>query len=250
MKILILEDEEPNYKRLSKMLANLRPNAEVFGPIDNVAEVRVFLTENTVDLIVADIRLSDGLAFEAFDETDLRCPVIFTTAYDEYAIKAFKYNGIDYLLKPIVKEELAMALDKSDALKGKDEIPGLNELFRLLDKDNTKYRRRFLVPDRDGMIAVSTEQIRYISYENGMAKLYLTKNRIFSIDYSLDEIERELDPEQFLRVTRYHIVSISAIERLTTWFGRKTKIQIIDWPDAEIYIIKEKAPLLKRWLDR
>lgn len=250
MKILILEDEEPNYKRLSKMLANLRPNAEVFGPIDNVAEARDFLANNVVDLILADIRLSDGLAFEAFDETDLRRPVIFTTAYDEYAIKAFKYNGIDYLLKPIVKEELAAALDKSDSLKGSGDIPGLNELFSLLDKDNTKYRRRFLVPDRDGMIAVPIEQIRYISSENGMTKLYLTKNRVFSIDYSLDEIERQLDPEQFLRVTRYHIVSISAVERLTTWFGRKTKVQVADWPDAEIYVIKEKAPALKRWLDR
>lgn len=250
MKILILEDEEPNNKRLRKMLAGLRPDAEALGPIDNVAEARDFLTGNTVDLILADIRLSDGLAFEAFDETDLRCPVIFTTAYDEYAIKAFKYNGIDYLLKPIVREELASALDKSDVLRGKEETPGLNELFRLLDKENTRYRRRFLVPDRDGMIAVPTEQIRYISSENGMARLHLTKNRVFSIDSSLDEIERQLDPEQFLRVTRYHIVSISAIERLTTWFGRKTKIQIIDWPDAEIYVIKEKSPLLKHWLDR
>lgn len=250
MKILILEDEEPNYKRLRKMLAGLRQNAEVFGPIDNVVEARVFLTDNTVDLILADIRLSDGLAFEAFDETDLRCPVIFTTAYDEYALKAFKYNGIDYLLKPIVREELAAALDRSDSHKDRRDIPGLNDLFRLLDKENVRYRRRFLVPDRDGMIAVSTEEIRFISSENGMATLHLSKGRVFSIDVSLDEIERQLDPEQFLRVTRYHIVCISAVERLTTWFGRKTKVQIADWPDAEIYVIKEKAPLLKRWLDR
>lgn len=250
MKILILEDEEPNFKRLSKMLTSLRPDAEIVGPIDSIADAKNYLARNSTDLILADIRLSDGLAFEAFDEIELRCLVIFTTAYDEYAIKAFKYNGIDYLLKPIVKEELASALDKSERLRGEQTIPGLKELYSLLEKESTKYRQRFLVPDKDGMIAVSTDEIRYIESDSGLAKLHLSKKRIFTIDLSLDEIERQLNPDMFLRVTRYHIVNISAVERLTTWFGRKTKVQVADWPEAEIYVIKEKAPVLKRWLDR
>ena len=100
------------------------------------------------------------------------------------------------------------------------------------------------------MIAVSTDEIRYISAASGLAKLHLSEKRIFTIDLSLDEIERQLDPDLFLRVTRYHVVNVHAVERLTTWFGRKTKVQVADWPDAEIYVIKEKAPALKRWLDR
>lgn len=250
MKILILEDEEPNFMRLQKLLLSLRDKAEIIGPIDNIMDARTFLASNKVDLILADIRLSDGLAFEAFDETTIKCPVIFTTAYDEYAIKAFKYNGIDYLLKPIVKKELAVALDKYDSRNQENGSQSLDELYNLLRKDCSKYRQRFLVSDKDGLISVATDDIRYIATDTGIVKLYLTRKRSHVIDISLDEIERQLDPDKFLRVTRNHIINISAVERLTTWFSRKTKIQIADWPDAEIFVTKEKAPALRQWLDR
>lgn len=120
---------------------------------------------------------------------------------------------------------------------------------RLNLSNRQRYNRplsRTVVP----LIAVSTDEIRYISAASGLAKLHLSEKRIFTIDLSLDEIEQQLDPDLFLRVTRYHVVNVHAVERLTTWFGRKTKVQVADWPDAEIYVIKEKAPALKRWLDR
>lgn len=113
-----------------------------------------------------------------------------------------------------------------------------------------RYRQRFLVSDKDGLISIATDNIRYIATDAGVVKLYLANRRSYAIDISLDEIERQLNPDKFLRVTRNHIISISAVERLTVWFNRKTKIQIADWPDAEIFVTKEKAPNLRQWIDR
>lgn len=250
MNILILEDEEPNFMRLKKLVLSLREKAEITGLVDSVAEAKAILKSSPADLILADIRLSDGLVFEAFDGVELRCPVIFTTAYDEYAIKAFRYNGMDYLLKPIVKEELAAALDRYDSRQQVNAPGTLAELYNLLHREYDGYRQRFLMPDRDGLVAVAADDIRYIDTDSGMVRLYLSRKRCFALDISLDEIERRLDPDKFMRVTRNHIINISAVERLTTWFGRKTKIQILDWPDADIFVTKEKAPALRQRLER
>lgn len=250
MNVLIIEDEKPNFIHLRKLLGSLRPKARIIGPVDNVADAGDILSESDFDLILADIQLSDGLVFEAFDGVAVKKPIIFTTAYDEYAIKAFKYNGIDYLLKPIDKDDLSNALDRFDQNRDHESSQQLDALYDMLRKDCARFRQRFLVPDRDGMVSVSTDEIRFISTDTGIVRLYLARKRTYAVDISLDEIENQLDPDKFLRVTRQHILRIDAVERLTTWFSRKTKVQIADWPDAEIYVSKERSSVLRQWLDR
>lgn len=248
MKILIIEDETPNFLRLQKLLNDIIPEAEIVGPADSVAAAKDILSCRTFDIILADIRLSDGLVFEAFDEAVIKSPVIFTTAYDEYAIKAFKYNGVDYLLKPIAKTELEASLkkvqDKSGVFKGED----LNKLYRLLQNGGVRYRERFLVQEKDGYNIIMADDVRYIYFEGGITRLFLKDGHRFIIDQPLNELEEQLDPKRFFRATRQHIVNIDGVERISNWFNRKVKIHLADYQDVEIIVSKEKTSFLKQWL--
>lgn len=177
-------------------------------------------------------------------------PVIFTTAYDEFALKAFHYNGIAYLLKPIDKEELVEAVEKSRRLIVPSATKEIAEIYRLLKGKPEVYRQRFLVAEKDGFITVPVSEISYISAETGLAHLYLKNKRQYHIDMALDDIDTQLDPMQFFRVTRQQIVNISSVLRISNWFNRKIKIILTEYPAAEIVVGKDKVTRLKQWLDR
>lgn len=251
MNILIIEDEKHNADRLVRLLKSIDGEAVVYGPLATVSEVVSFFSENRdVDLILSDIRLADGLCFDALDTAPASVPVIFTTAYDEYAITAFNFNGIAYILKPVDKDELSRAIEKSRRMSVHTGGSELSEIYRMLQKSSTPFRQRFLVVDKDGYMAVGVDKVRYISTDTGVVKIYLADNRRYTVEMSLDEIEQQLNPSNFFRATRQHIVNINAVQRISNWFNRKIKIKIKGYPDADIVVGKEKITRLKQWLDR
>lgn len=251
MNVLIIEDEKHNADRLTRLLNSNFGDMTVHGPLTSIAAIRRFFNApEKVDLILADIRLSDGLSFDALKDIPGDIPVIFTTAYDEYALKAFHYNGIAYLLKPIDKEELIEAVEKSRRMIAPSATKEIAEIYRLLQGKSEVYRQRFLVTEKDGYITVPVSEISYISAESGLARLYLKNKKQYHIDMTLDDIDTQLDPMLFFRATRQQIVNISSVRRISNWFNRKIKIILTEHPDAEIVVGKDKVTRLKQWLDR
>lgn len=198
MKILIVEDESINASRLKRLLEELEPNCEILGIIDTVVDTVAWLKSNSApDLITMDIRLADGLSFAIFDEMEITCPVIFTTAYDEYAIRAFKVNSIDYLMKPIEKNELEHALTKFKSLnKNETNYSNITGILKELIQKPV-FRMRFLVTYRDGYKSVDVSDIDFIYSEFKTSNLFLKSGVIISIPQTMEELEQELDPNIF-----------------------------------------------------
>lgn len=177
--------------------------------------------------------------------------MIFTTAYDEYALKAFNYNGIAYLLKPIEKDELVEAVEKSRRMfTPSSATREIAEIYRLLQNKSAAYRQRFLIADRDGYITVPVSEVSCISAESGIARLFMKDKKQYTVEMSLDDIDAQLDPAQFFRATRQQIVNISSVRRVSNWFNRRIKIIVAEYPDIEIVVGREKVARLKQWLDR
>lgn len=193
--ILILEDEQRNANRLVRLLKEIVPEARIDGPLVTIEAAAEFLRKAPAsDLILADIRLSDGLSFEALKEAPPAVPIIFTTAYDEYAVQAFKYNSFDYLLKPIDADELAAAIEKVGRSGRNTSDEPLRQLFEALQQGGCRYRERFLLPYRDGYKTVSVREINHIFTENKIVRLHLDDGTSESVSVSMDELERQLDP--------------------------------------------------------
>lgn len=182
MNILVIEDEKHNADRLIRLLEDTVEDARVHGPLASVAETRDFFRKApAIDLILADIRLTDGLSFDGLQDIPDNVPVIFTTAYDEYALKAFNYNGIAYLLKPIEKDELVEAIEKSRRMfTPTSATKEIAEIYRLLQNKSEAYRQRFLIADKDGYITIPVSDISYISTESGTTRLYNPQNEMFA----------------------------------------------------------------------
>lgn len=266
MKVLIIEDEFRNYNRLRKMLQAYAPTMMIEGPLESVEETRQWLSmhkgDYAPDLVLADIRLSDGISFDALDGLDASSSLVFTTAYDEYALQAFQYNGLAYLMKPIEEEELHQAIDRIKKLRGNassspslsasPESMGMKELLAQMRAGNYQYRERFLVPYKDGFEVVNVEKIAFICTEFKDTRIYLMgeKRKFYSLSMSLDEIERQLNPHRFFRVNRQFIVHISAVEGLKTYFGGKLRVRILGYEEEEVMCSRDKASLLKDWLNR
>lgn len=252
MNILVIEDEKHNADRLIRLLEDTVEDARVHGPLASVAETRDFFRKApAIDLILADIRLTDGLSFDGLQDIPDNVPVIFTTAYDEYALKAFNYNGIAYLLKPIEKDELVEAIEKSRRMfTPTSATKEIAEIYRLLQNKSEAYRQRFLIADRDGYITVPVSEVSYISAESGIARLFMKNRQQYTVEMSLDDIDSQLDPAQFFRATRQQIVNISSVRRVSNWFNRRIKIIVAEYPDIEVVVGREKVVRLKQWLDR
>ncbi len=221
MNILIIEDEERNFNRLRRMLEKINPTFQICGPTTNIVETVEYLRSRpTPNLILADIRLSDGLSFEVFKQVQVSSPIIFTTAYDEYAVQAFKYNSIDYLLKPIDAGELAAAIEKAT----QRQIPaenGLGQLLELMQRNNYKFRERFLLPYRDGYKMIRVKDVNHIYTENRIVRLYLNDGTSEAIALSMDELESQLNPDEFFRANRQYIVQIDCVDYVGNYFNSK-----------------------------
>jgi two-component system response regulator LytT len=251
MKILIVEDESINANRLKRLLEELEPNCEILGIIDTVVDTVAWLHSNPApDIITMDIRLADGLSFSIFEEINITCPVIFTTAYDEYAIRAFKVNSIDYLMKPIEKSELEYALTKFKSLAQKEiGVPNIAGIIKeLIHKP--KYRLRFLVTYRDGYKSVDVSDIDFVYSEFKTSNLFLKSGVVIAIPQTMEELEHELDPNIFFRANRKVFIRAESIYSIANYFNSKLKIQLKLDPEREVIISREKTPFFKQWMDR
>lgn len=252
MKFLIIEDEKPNANRLKKIVEQLDSTFQVVDILDTVGGAITWFNQNPhPDIVLMDIRLADGLSFEIFDQVKISSAVIFTTAYDEYALQAFKVNGVDYLLKPVEKDELEAAINKvnRNPISAASD-PYLNELLSFIKQKDVRYRSRFLFPYKDGYKTINVADISLIYSEDKNTHLVLTNGTLQLATQTMEELEEQLDPEQFFRANRQYIINISGIESIHNHFHGKLKVVIRNQTQYEILISKEKAPLFKQWLDR
>jgi two-component system response regulator LytT len=258
MKILIVEDEEMAVKKLTRTLAAVEPTAEVVGVAGSIRETVNWLNAHPApELILMDIELADGQSFQIFEETEVKSTVVFTTSYDEYAIKAFKVNSIDYLLKPIQKEDLRAALDKYSQVKalyqGPAPEPAINvsSLIRELQQLQPKeYRQRFLVQYAQKLVSVETPHIAYF-YSDERLNLFKTfDGKKMAVDYTLDELEAMLDPTRFFRISRSFLVAIDSVEQIQPYFGNRLALQLKPGIDKEVIVSREKLTPFKTWMGK
>lgn len=253
MRIVIIEDEKPNATRLKNIVQDISADITIEAMLDTVAaSVNWFKQHPHPDVALMDIRLADGLSFDIFQQVELLCPVIFTTAYDEYAIRAFKVNSIDYLLKPIEKEDLRQALERID--KQTQLQPGPSEmvqqLLQFFKQKETTYRTRFMLPFRDGYKTVLVEDVDFAFYAFGATHLVLKDKTQVVVTQTMDELEEQFNPVQFFRANRQHIIGIHSIDRIQHSFNGKLNIKLKRDPEREVLVSKEKVPLFKQWLDQ
>lgn len=251
MKVLIIEDEAPAYRRLEKVLEEVNPEIEIIDVIDSVEEsVKWFENHQHPDLIFMDIQLNDGISFDIFDQTPIRTPVIFTTAFDEYMLKAFKVNSVDYLLKPILKEDLKQSLDKYDSLKSQyaTQMPDLEKLFKQIQGGDKQFRSRFLVKVGEKLISVVTEDIAYFFTKNGVVFLVTNRNNKYIMDHVLEEIGSELDPKQFYRLNRQFLVQYKHVAGVHKFAKGKLLIELNPDPGEQVIVSAEKATDFRNWL--
>lgn len=253
MKILIIEDEERSFMRLKRLLQQIDETFEIDGPITSVSETVAILGDahQGYDIIFADIRLDDGDVFEAFLQVSVLAPVIFTTAYNEYALEAFKSNGIAYLQKPIVPQELANAVNKAKKLIADEQVPqDYTALLASLGLKKQEYREHFLVQSGDGYTVLNVQDINHVSTENGVTRAYLHNGKSMALSYSLNDVEAQLNPAKFFRANRQYIIGIDSIERINFLFSSKLSVRLKAYLDVEVNVSKEKASQLKEWIDK
>lgn len=252
MKVLIIEDEAPAFRRLQKILDEVRPGIEIVEVIDSVEDsVKWLKNHKAPDLIFMDIQLSDGISFEIFDHIKITNPVIFTTAFDEYMLKAFKVNSIDYLLKPIKTEELANSLQKFEAMKSYfgAESTNINELIQQISLNDKQYKSRFLVKKGEKLLSVGVEEIAYFQTRHGVVSLATRSGQKHIIDYTLDELASLLDPKDFFRANRQFLINFSMIKEVHRYHKGKLLIESHQPVDEQVIISEEKSSLFKKWLD-
>lgn len=253
MKILIIEDEELAVKKLRKTLEAVDPNAEIAGITDSIQSSVEWLQENAApDLILMDIELADGQSFEIFNLTEVKSPVIFTTSYDEYALKAFKVNSVDYLLKPIQKEELQAAISKFNKLNPSNTDISIDSLVKELQQklQPKEFRKRFLVKHAQKLVSIEVGDIAYF-YSDGRLNFFkTTDNRKFVVDYTMDELQDMLDPETFFRISRSFYVSISSVDKIDDYFGNRLILGLKPTVDKEALVSREKVTEFKKWMGK
>ncbi|RPH34453.1 MAG: DNA-binding response regulator [Bacteroidales bacterium] len=256
LKALIVEDEKLAAEHLVTLINRVDPDIEVLAIIDSIEGAVKWLKTNTLpDLIFLDIQLSDGLSFEIFSYADVSCPVIFTTAYEEYALKAFKVNSIDYLLKPIRLEDLSFAIEKYKAILNKvntqpDEQSFKYKVDQMMRMMTNSFKNRFIVSVGLHLRSVETDKVNCF-YSLGKGTFLLEENgKSYDIDYSLEQLEKLLDPQIFFRVSRQYIVNISAIKDIIVYSGRRYKLKIANFNDEDVLVSRSRINEFRVWLDR
>jgi DNA-binding LytR/AlgR family response regulator len=247
-KVVIVEDEKPNADRLKRLITIIRPKIEIVAILECIGDtVDWFSHHPQPDVVMMDVRLSDGLSFEIFEKIQIDCPVIFTTAYDEYAVRAFKYNSIDYLLKPVEPDELKTAFEKLETISGKNNQTSLEGLLNFIQPKD--YRSRFLLPYRDSYKSLLIKDIDYFYSEQKITRAKLNDGSEEVLPQTMEELEQQVNPKSFFRANRQFIIHIEAIQQVHNYFNGKLKIQMRNNPDVEIIVSREKANSLKNWLD-
>lgn len=251
MKVVIIEDEARTADDLRSTLQNLGHEIVVTAALDSIeTAIEYFSSHQMPDLVFMDIQLADGLSFEIFKSVTITCPVIFCTAFDEYAIEAFKVNGIDYILKPFDTKSIANSLSKLKRLETHFNSGNtlLNNLVQLMQKPKS-YKTGFLVSHKDKMIPVSVEDIACFYYHNDLTFLVTFGNQKYALDLSMDEVEGRIDPSLFYRANRQFIVNFKAIREVEHYFARKLVVKVgISVPES-IVVSKAKAGNFLKWME-
>lgn len=252
MKALIIEDEVLAAQSLQKLVSEVSPDTEIITVLQTIEESVAWFDENPMpDLVFMDIHLADGSSFAIFEKTQITCPIIFTTAYDEYALKAFEVSSIDYLLKPINRNDLTRAMNKFNSLVGNKSIDA-QALVDLVQKFGTtkKYKSCFLVPERNKLIPLATSNIAYFYIDTKNVKAISLDGHTYYMSQTLDEIMTQLDPDDFFRANRQFIVSRKAIKDMTIWFGNKLSLNMLVKIPEDIIISKAKVAEFKIWFSK
>ncbi len=250
MKYLIIEDEKAAARNLKAMLEQLAPDMELIDVLDSVADtIDWFGCHAMPELVFMDIHLADGSAFEIFEHTDITCPIIFTTAYDEYALRAFKVNSIDYLLKPIDKEEMQAALTKLERLHPvRPAEPDFLKLMQNLQRAEN-YKTHFLVPVKeDKLLPLAVNSVSYFYIADGIVKAVTTQGKEYVINQTLDELTECLNPQSFFRANRQYLIAREAVKDITLWFNNRLIVNLHTATPEKIVISKNRVGDLKDWL--
>lgn len=249
MKLVIIEDEKPAAEKLHKALLQYNADIDVLATLGSVQEATQWFTQHPMpELIFMDIELSDGLSFRLFENISVECPVIFTTAYDEYWQEAFEYNSIEYLLKPVKPEKLGAAMKKYEKLK-----QYFTDNYKKLmnwqpGAANNGYKKRFLVKRGTDYISIKTEEVAYFYAAHKVVCMVDSSGQKFILDQSLADIEMQLDPAHFYRVNRKYLVNMSAIKRIKTYPKSKLLLEVAPLVTDEIIISQENVASFKQWM--
>ena len=247
MKVIIVEDEPRAAQRLEKLILEIDDSIQVLAQLDSVESVVEWLNENEIpELFFMDIHLADGSAFEIFNQVKIAQPIIFTTAYDEYAIQAFKVNAIDYILKPIKKDELQTALNKYKSLQSKPSFD-YSELVKQIQKETPQKLKRFLIRVGQTLKTVEVNDVAYFYTEDKITFLISNEGKRYPIDFSLEKLEEDLDSEIFFRINRQFIVRVSAITKMVTVSKSRVKLYL-EPCSIETIVSTERSGKFKKWL--
>ena len=252
MKVLIIEDEHHAALRLQSLIKKLVQTVDILAVLDSVEDsVEWFQSNQIPDLVFMDIQLADGISFSIFQEVEIQAPVIFTTAFDQYSLKAFKVNSIDYLLKPIDSSELHLALKKYQNIYHKDSPAPYESLNQFLKNwDNQKnYKERFLIKKKDKYSFILSNEIAYFFSEDSLTFIVTKNEKTHIFDQSLNKLEPLLNPKQFFRINRKKIVHINAIQSFQGYLNNRLKIELIPAPKEAAIVSREKMKAFKEWVN-
>lgn len=253
MRAIIIEDEKLPAEALEKLLSRIAPDIRVEAVLQTIEEsVEWFAGHSMPDLAFMDIHLADGSSFAIFEQTEVVCPIIFITAYDKYALKAFEVNSVDYLLKPVTQESLERAISKFrkalPAHNAIDQKEVIKQLTHALAEKNRSYKSSILIPHRDRLIPISAEDIAYIFIDSKQVKLITLDEKSYVVENSLDELSSQLNPQDFYRANRQYIIARKAVKNLSIWFGNRLAVNLITPTPERILISRTHVREFKDWI--
>ena len=254
MKVLIFENEKPAQDRLIQLIKEYDTDIDILGVVESVAMgIEWFKKHQNPDLILMDIQLDDGICFELFEYVNITVPIIFTTAFDEYAIKAFKLNSVDYLLKPLSANELAQALNKFKNVhffnKESNRNINIQELIEVISKDTESFKERFLIKVMEHYKSILTHDIAYFFIVGNAVFLHDNNNREYAVDFTISQLEKKLNPKDFFRINRKYLINIKFIKDILIYSNNRLKLILIVESQDDMIISRERINEFKKWMD-
>ena len=254
MKVLIFEDEKLAQDRLIQLLNEYDAEIEILDVIESVAMgIEWFKKNQNPDLILMDIQLDDWISFELFEYVSITAPIIFTTAFDEYAIKAFKLNSVDYLLKPLSADELAQALNKFKSVyflkKESNQSINIQQIIESISKDTDYFKERFLIKVSEHYKSILTQDIAYFFIVENAVFLHDKNNRDYAVDFTISQLEKKLNPKDFFRINRKHLINIKFIKDILIYSNNRLKLKLTTESQDDMIVSRERIKSFKNWMD-
>jgi len=250
MKVLLIEDEIPAAKRLANLITELEPEWEILDSIDEIEQaIKLLNNHPQPDLIFMDIQLADGFSFEIFKAVEVKAPVIFVTAFDQYAVNAFRVNGLDYILKPVALDVLKESIDRFKSMNSQTGI-NIEALKHLFKQEPTHFKERFLIKSGEELNFVRTSEIAYFLSEASYSFIVTKSQNRYIVDLTLDQIEAELNPSLFFRINRKQIVCLDCIVKISNYFNNRLKLDLSPAENSETVVSRTRIKAFKEWLNQ